>query len=371
MTPPAPRHVLLTTDAVGGVWTYAVDLASALAETGTTVTLAVLGPPPAPAQRDAAMAVKGLNLVETDLPLDWIEDDPERLAAAGRSLAALAAASGADLVHLNSPALAAGVRFPTPVVGGCHSCLASWWSAVKGDQPMPDGFRWRTRLLTRGYAACDRLIAPSHAFTQATRALYGAAPETVYNGRAAPAPPTTARREPMVLTSGRLWDEGKNLRTLDRAAGRMRHPVRAAGSLAGPDGALAPPDHLVWLGQLDAAALRGELDRAAVFASLSLYEPFGLGVLEAAQAGCALVLSDIPTFRELWQGAAVFVPADDEATVARVLDDFVDDPAAAAALGAAAAARAERFTVCAMVEGTLRVYAQALAARAPLPEAAA
>ena len=47
--------------------------------------------------------------------------------------------------------------------------------------------------------------------------------------------------------------------------------------------------------------------RTAVFVSPALYEPFGLAVLEAAQAGCALVLSDIPTFRELWDGVALFV----------------------------------------------------------------
>lgn len=127
----------------------------------------------------------------------------------------------------------------------------------------------------------------------------------------------------------------------------------------------------MWLGRLDAAPLRRELERSAVYASLSLYEPFGLGVLEAAQAGCALVLSDIPTFRELWQGAAVFVPAQDEAAVAKALDGLLHDPAAATALGRAAAARAARFSVGAMVEGTLGVYARALAARAPCPEAAA
>lgn len=371
MRPPGPRHVLLTTDAVGGVWTYALDLARALRGRGTAVILAVLGPAPDAAQRRAAAAIDGLELVGTGLPLDWIEDDPHRLAAAGRSLAALAAASGADLVHLNSPALAAEAGFPMPVVGGCHSCLATWWQAVKGDEELPPDFRWRTELLARGYAACDRLIAPSYAFMQATAALYGVLPETVHNGRAAPLTPGVLAREPVVLTSGRLWDEGKNLRTLDRAAARMRHPVQAAGSLAGPGAPAPAPDHLVWLGQLDADALRRRLERSAVFVSLSLYEPFGLGVLEAAQAGCALVLSDIPTFRELWQGAAVFVPPEDDAAVARALDDLCERPAAAAALGQAAAARAERFTVDAMAEGALRVYAQALAARAPVAEAAA
>ena len=34
-------------------------------------------------------------------------------------------------------------------------------------------------------------------------------------------------------------------------------------------------------------------------------------MLEAASAGCPLILGDIPTFRELWDGAAVFVAPDD------------------------------------------------------------
>ena len=38
------------------------------------------------------------------------------------------------------------------------------------------------------------------------------------------------------------------------------------------------------------------MSRAAIFFSPALYEPFGLGVLEAAARGCALVLADIPSF---------------------------------------------------------------------------
>ncbi|MDY6922514.1 MAG: glycosyltransferase family 4 protein [Pseudomonadota bacterium] len=371
MTTPQPRHILLTTDAVGGVWTYALDLAAGLLARGTAVTLAVLGPAPRPGQRRAAESVTGLTVVETGLPLDWTAEHPEAVAQAARGVAALAAARGVDLVHLNTPALAAEARFSVPVVGGCHSCLASWWSAVKGEAPMPDAFRWRTDLLARGYAGCDRLIAPSYAFMQTTAAFYGALPQAVHNGRASPAPATRAARNPVVLTSGRLWDEGKNVRTLDRAAGRMRGQVHAAGALRGPDGQGVDFEHILCLNQLDPAVLAALLERSAVFASLSLYEPFGLGVLEAAQAGCALVLSDIPTFRELWQGAAVFVAADDDAAVAGALDGLLDDPERAAELGRAAMARSARFTVDAMVEGTLAVYGEVLAARAPFAEAAA
>ena len=55
--------------------------------------------------------------------------------------------------------------------------------------------------------------------------------------------------------------------------------------------------------------------RAAIFVSSSVYEPFGLAVLEAAGSGAALVLSDIPTFRELWDEAALFAPPGDAAGI--------------------------------------------------------
>jgi glycosyltransferase involved in cell wall biosynthesis len=111
-----------------------------------------------------------------------------------------------------------------------------------------------------------------------------------------------------VFTAGRLWDEGKDARTLDAAAGILGVAIRAAGPIAGPDGAALRSENLHLLGALDADAMAHELASAAVFASAARYEPFGLAVLEAAQAGLPLVLSDIPTFRELWNGAARFVP---------------------------------------------------------------
>jgi glycosyltransferase involved in cell wall biosynthesis len=84
-------------------------------------------------------------------------------------------------------------------------------------------------------------------------------------------------------------------------------------------------------------------------------------VLEAAQAGCALVLSDIPTFRELWDGAALFVPADDEAAIADAIQGLADDPARRFDVGAAARERARAYSVEAMTDGLLAVYRSLLA----------
>jgi glycosyltransferase involved in cell wall biosynthesis len=356
------QRVFMTADAVGGVWTYALDLASGLAEHGVETTLAVLGPGPGAEAKAAAARIPGLTLLETGLPLDWTADCAHELDGAAAGLRRLAQAARPDIVHLNSPAYAAGGGFDGPVVGVCHSCVTTWWSAVR-DGPLPPDFRWRTRALWRGLIGCDALIAPSRAFADATARTHDVArPFVVHNGRS-PAEAADAPREPMVFTSGRFWDEGKDIATLDAAAGRIAAPVWAAGPLAGPNGAAVQVGRLRSLGALDAAGVRTWLRRAPIFASTALYEPFGLGVLEAAQAGCALVLSDIPTFRELWEGAAVFAPPRDSDAFAAACNRLLADPAACRRLGHRARRRARAYTVERMAAGVAEVYAYALAAR--------
>jgi glycosyltransferase involved in cell wall biosynthesis len=356
VTPPV-EHLLVTADAVGGVWIYALDLARGLLTRGVATTLAVLGPAPSAAQRAEAAAIPGLKLCVTELPLDWLADDPAMLREAGRALASLAAAERACAVHLSSPALAAEAGFGVPVLGVCHSCLATWWEAVRGGE-MPEAFRWRTALLARGYAACDALVAPTQAYALATACAHGLAapPIVVPNGRAAG--PRTAREGSFVLTAGRLWDEGKNLETLDRAAARLDVSVLAAGPARGPNGSGFVPRRIRLLGELDTPALRAWFARGPVFASAALYEPFGLAVLEAAQAGCALVLSDIPTFRELWDGAAVFVPPRDDAAFAQTVTALLQDGERRSTLRVAAWERACGRGPDAMADGILALHAR-------------
>lgn len=365
MLSPAPKRVLLTADAVGGVWTHALDLARGLAEVGVAVTLAVLGPKPGRGQRDAA-AIPGVDLAVTGLPLDWdMALGPASIRATGFAIAALARGVGADLVHLNSPSLAAFAEFPAPVVGGCHSCLATWWQAVKGEAPMPANFAWRRDLLHAGYRRCRALVAPSRSFAEATQACYGLgqAPQVVHNGRSGIA---AGQGEPerSVFTAGRLWDPGKNLAVLARAASFVDAPIQAAGPLRSPHGESLRLDGLQLLGEIGTDAVARHLARRPVFVSTARYEPFGLAVLEAALAGCALVLADIPSFRELWDGAATFVPPSDEHRLAAALNALIDDPVARSRAGAAAAARAGRYTVDGMLQGMLSVYGEALGVQA-------
>src|SRR5439155_1168938 len=79
------------------------------------------------------------------------------------------------------------------------------------------------------------------------------------------------------------------------------------------------PRHLSAVGQIGSLALRRLYAEASIYAWPARYEPFGLSVLEAALSGCALVLGDIPSLRELWEGAAWFVPADDDGALAAAI----------------------------------------------------
>jgi glycogen(starch) synthase len=351
----ATRHVLMTTDTVGGVWTYALDLAEGFAQHGVRVTLAILGPAPDAAQRAQAQAICGLVLIETGLDLDWTAPTPGALASAADGLRALVRQSDADLVHLNSPALAAGQVFDRPVVSVAHSCLATWWGGVRQTE-MPQDFRWRAQRHWQGLLASDAVIAPSAAFADDTARTYETSrPFVVHNGRRSPARLVRPKQR-AVCTAGRLWDDGKNIAVLDAAAALIDAPLLAIGPLRGPNGEQRRLDHARELGPMPAQGVRRTFAQARIFASSALYEPFGLTVLEAAQARCALVLSDIPTFRELWDGAALFAPARDAQAFARAIQILLDDPKRARRLAQAAAERAQRYGVEPMVRGVLDVY---------------
>jgi len=349
--------VLITTDAVGGVWNYSLDLARGLAALDVTTVLAVHGPSPDAAQKKAARSVPGLQMVDTGLPLDWLASNRAELDRAGAAMARLAAESQVDIVQLNAPALGAAAKFPVPVVAVVHSCVATWWASVHPEKPMPEDFAWRTECVRDGLAAANAVATPTAAFGDLVRQVYGlrAAPRTVHNGRSPVGTGSQAAHD-FVFTAGRLWDQGKNLATLDHAAAAIGVPVHAAGPLQGPNGECVSFRHLHCLGSLESAEVDRYLSARPVFASAALYEPFGLAVLEAASAGCPLILADIPTFRELWDEVAIFVDPLDAAGYARACNDLVGDDLERAVMGRAARERAELFTPDAMAAQMATLY---------------
>jgi len=362
--PAAPARVLMTADAVGGVWQYALELARGLAGRGTDVALAVMGPPPSPAQRADAEAVPGLSLAEGDFALEWMRSAGGDVDRAGDWLLALEAETAPDVVHVNGYAHAA-LPWRAPCLCVAHSCVASWWRAVKGTEAPAEWDGYRARV-ARGLAAAGLVAAPTRAFLDEVDRLYGPLPRTavIRNGRTDPAL-RPGLKLPLVFAAGRVWDEAKNLAALDAVAAGLAWPVAVAGDTAGPDGAHRPLQYARALGRLSAADTAAWMVRAAVFALPARYEPFGLAVLEAALAGCALVLGDIATLRELWDGVAVFVDPDDPAALRAALEGLIADPGRTETLGLSARARALTLSRAAMTDGYLEAYARLATADAP------
>src|SRR5438270_9946477 len=115
--------VLMSADAVGGVWSYALTLCAALPE--CRFVLALMGPAASPAQRAAAARLGNVVLEEMPYRLEWMEGAAADLAASRRWLAALARRHGADLIHVNGYAQAR-ITADRPVLVVAHSDVLSW-----------------------------------------------------------------------------------------------------------------------------------------------------------------------------------------------------------------------------------------------------
>ncbi len=362
------RRVLMTTDTIGGVWTYALELCRALERHQVEVTLATMGAPLDPFQAAEAAALPNLQVHESAFRLEWMREPWEDVEAAGEWLLDLERRTSPEIVHLNGYCHG-HLPFAAPVLVVGHSCVLSWWRAVKGETAPVEWETYYSRV-ARGLRAADLVAAPTAAMLRWLEDLYGPLQHArvIPNGRRpelfAPLP-----KDPFVLSAGRLWDEAKNVRALERVAPRLSWPVLVAGDEEHPEGGQSPLEALLPLGRLSAADLASRLGRASIYALPARYEPFGLSILEAALAGCALVLGDVESLRELWDGCALFVPPDDDGALEEALEALIQDAAQRRRLARRARTRALEFTPERMAAGYLEAYREAGAPRprAPLP----
>jgi glycosyltransferase involved in cell wall biosynthesis len=342
----------LTSDAVGGVFQYTTSLVQGLSARGARVLVALLGPPATAQQRSLLESLPGVQLAELDCALEWMDEPWRSVDEAGQWLLERASEFRPEVVHLNGYGYAA-LPFSAPVLVVAHSCVLSWWRAVLGEEAPARYAEYRQRV-ERGLAAAKLVIAPTHAMLRALRREYS------FHGRscviANGADPTNyliGPKQTNFLGAGRLWDRAKNLSLLERIAPTLSWPLELAGATQGA--AIDPA--VRWLGQRTRAELRADMARTAVYVHPARYEPFGLAPLEAALSGCALVLGDIASLREIWADAALYCDVDDEQAWSALLNSLAARPAAVAELARAAHQRALRYSSEAFVEAYCRVYA--------------
>jgi glycosyltransferase involved in cell wall biosynthesis len=361
----------MTTDTVGGVWTYTADLAKALASAGVEFALAAMGGRTSAGERRQLESRPNVQLHESDYKLEWMQDPWDDVAAAGEWLLDIEKSFQPDIIHLNGYAHAS-LPFRAPIIVVAHSCVLSWWQAVKRE-PAPESWDRYRREVTAGLRAADLVVAPSRAMLDALCHHNGALTSTqvIHNGRDATRYDPTHRKERFILSAGRLWDDAKNIAALAEVAPSLPWPIHVAGEDRHPDGSCAATDSLTLLGRLDEASLAEQFSRAAIYALPARYEPFGLSALEAALSGCALVLGDIPSLREIWCDAALFVPPNDHRALRDALIGLIKFPIERARLAKRGLRRAREYTPRRMAEQYLAAYQQLMQQTQSLSECVA
>ncbi|NJW52050.1 glycosyltransferase family 4 protein [Salinimicrobium oceani] len=352
--------VLMTTDTVGGVWVYSLELCKALKQYGLQVHLVAMGGWPSPAQQVEAESISNVTLYKSDYKLEWMENPWQDVAQSRKWINCIYSTVQPDVVHLNNYAHVEE-DWTAPVVTVFHSCVQTWWQAVKG-KAAPQEWDQYTRIVKESLQASDIVVGPTQAILNKAQKTHGFTSEikVIHNGRSFSS--TSAKpKEEFILCMGRMWDEAKNLPLLSNIAEKLPWPVYVAGESVNPStGQECSLKNVKFLGKLSPSEVKDWMERASIFVSPTRYEPFGLAILEAAANGCALVLSDLDTLKELWQDVALFFSPEDEAEAEKTILRLLESPAFLKELSEKAKDRATRFSAEKMGAGYHQLYQEVM-----------
>ena len=154
-------YVLITSDTVGGVWTYTQELVTWLVHAGHQVTLVSFGKLPVPHQTAWMQNLPGLDYRPTEYRLEWMEIAERDIEESKRYLELLIAEVKPDVLHFSQYCYGdLATNIPKVVVA--HSDIVSWWSAVHGCEP--EDAPWMSNYrdtVANGLRGADLVVAPS------------------------------------------------------------------------------------------------------------------------------------------------------------------------------------------------------------------
>ncbi len=320
-----PERILMTADCIGGVWTYALDLCRELTGLGIEIALAVMGSKLSKDQKNEVKKIPNLYLFESNLKLEWMENPWNDVDKAGKWLTNIQKIFNADVIHLNSYSFGS-IKWKVPVIIVAHSDVFSWWNDVKDDIP-PPSWNGYYRHVQLGLLNADLIIAPSFYMLSALERNFGLLKnkKVIYNGRDRNLFNNNKKRN-FIFASGRIWDEAKDLITLINAAPELKWPVYIAGDNNHPvNGKSFNFSGVNFTGRISQTEISKFLSSASVFIHPAKYEPFGLAPLEAAFSGAALILSGIPSLKEIWKGNALYFKPGDVNSLIEIVNKFILD----------------------------------------------
>ena len=353
-------RVLLTTDTVGGVWTFTRELTEGLLRMHHTVALISFGRAPSAEQRDWANYVQCefascFMYRASEAPLEWMQDNARTLSIALPMLLELIERFQPDILH-SSQFCFGSLPVSIPKLITAHSDVLSWAAAC-----IPGGMErtpWLDRyisLVQHGLDGAEAVCAPTEHMLKELCKYFNVSCTTriIQNGRSLPPTFGMESKVAQAVSVGRLWDQAKGYSTLLEVESPV--PVLIAGEdqfesiradTAGPQ--------IRTLGILSEADLLVLFRQSSVYLALAYYEPFGLAPLEAALCGCAVVARDIPSLREVWGNAASYFRT--AAELERDLLDLFVSPSTLRNAQVAATERAAKYTAARMVDSYLAIY---------------
>ncbi|RXH54008.1 glycosyltransferase family 4 protein [Granulicella sibirica] len=359
-------RVLLTTDTIGGVWTFGTILAHGLMARGHSVALVSLGRAPSRSQlewtvRTSAQFGAAFRYKASEVPLEWMAENQFAYSDAEGLLLQTIGDFQVEVVHASQFCFGA-LQVEVPKVLTAHSDVLSWAEACR-----PDGLedsRWlRTyqELVSCGLQGADRIVAPTQWMRDALTRNFAAASgaRVILNGRSLTLEQEKESRTLTAVTVGRAWDEAKGMAVLDEIEASIPVQVIGEESFAGTQ---APQwGKVEFLGRRDDGEVFKALRRSSIYLATSIYEPFGLAPLEAALCGCGVVARDIESLREVWgSGADYFRDADG---LSRAMLRLRDSQPQREALQARSLARAQELSAARMVDAYIAEYEEMLTAR--------
>jgi|SRR5579862_636675 len=328
-------RILITADTLGGVWIYTRELVTGLVQRGHFVILASFGKLPREDQLGwlRSFPATSFQYHASEFPLEWMQDSAAGLAASVQFLESLIDETKPDILH-SSQFCYGSLACAIPKVVVAHSDVLTWWKAVhETDPPDSSWFRWYIETVSRGLAEADLVVAPSHWMLNAAKQQYAftTPSRVIYNGRNPALFHPSAKKETRAITVGRLWDQAKQVSLL--LSHPQAVPVQVAGPKQSPDGTNTADSHFDCSLGVELLDTQSETDigvlfsRAAMYVATSCYEPFGLAPVEAALSRCALILNDIPVFRELWGDCALYFEHNNSWALSKVIHEISADSA--------------------------------------------
>jgi glycogen synthase len=305
-------RVLLTTDTIGGVWTFTKELTQHLLEQGHAVALVSFGREPSAEQhmwcvQTAARFSSAFYFRPSDVPLEWMQDNRRVYESGEAVLIEIARWFRPEILHSNQYCFS-GVPLDVPKVITAHSDVLSWAVACRpGGLPTS---RWLTQycdLVQSGLDAADVVVAPTRWMLAALEQHFFVPRITrvIANGRTHPFSHRIHERKMQAITVGRLWDEAKGLAALLSIDSPVKIQVAGEENFEAASAKITSR-HLEFAGHLTEEQILSLFRQSSLYLAVSIYEPFGLAPLEAALCGCAVVTRDLPSFREVWDDAAVY-----------------------------------------------------------------